>query len=86
MRPGITDYASIEYLDENRLLGESSDPDKTYIEEVLPDKIRYNLKYINSYTIREYFRIIFLTLGSITGIRKIVKTLIFLLVPYWVIK
>ena len=36
VRPGITDYASIEYIDENRLLAQSDDPDKTYIEEIMP--------------------------------------------------
>ena len=39
VRPGITDYASIKYIDENRLLAQSSDPDKTYIEEIMPAKI-----------------------------------------------
>lgn len=61
VRPGITDYASIEYVDENEILSRSDDPDKTYIEEIMPDKIRYNMKYINNRTISEYFKIIFLT-------------------------
>jgi lipopolysaccharide/colanic/teichoic acid biosynthesis glycosyltransferase len=63
--PGITDYASIEYMDENRILGSSSDPDKTYIEQVMPDKIRYNMKYINNRSPKEYFKIIFLTVLQI---------------------
>ena len=61
VRPGITDYASIEYVDENELLSKSDDPDKTYIEEIMPDKIKYNMKYINNRTISEYFKIIFIT-------------------------
>ena len=61
VRPGITDYASIEYVDENEILSKSDDPDKTYIEEIMPDKIRYNMKYINNRSIAEYFKIIFLT-------------------------
>lgn len=61
VRPGITDYASIEYVDESTCLSNSADPEKTYIEQVLPDKIKYNLKYINNYTLHEYFKIIFLT-------------------------
>ncbi len=44
VRPGITDYASIEYVDENTILGGASDPDKAYIEQIIPDKIRYNMK------------------------------------------
>lgn len=65
VRPGITDYASIEYVDENEILGNALDPDKAYIEEVMPDKIRYNMKYIDNQSVKEYFKIIFLTLYSI---------------------
>jgi lipopolysaccharide/colanic/teichoic acid biosynthesis glycosyltransferase len=65
VRPGITDYASIEYVDENTILGASSDPDKTYIDRIMPDKIRYNMKYINNHTVKEYFKIIFLTVGKV---------------------
>lgn len=65
VRPGITDYASIEYVDENRILGKAEDPDRAYIEIIMPDKIRYNMKYINRQTVTEYFRIVFLTIRSI---------------------
>ena len=65
VRPGITDYASIEYIDENRLLAQSAEPDKTYIEEIMPAKIALNMKWINHQTIGEYFTIIFLTLTKI---------------------
>lgn len=44
--PGLTDYASLEYLDEQKVLGASSDPEKTYVEEVMPKKLGLNLKYI----------------------------------------
>jgi lipopolysaccharide/colanic/teichoic acid biosynthesis glycosyltransferase len=63
--PGITDYASIEYMDENWVLGEASNPDKAYIEQVIPDKIRYNMKYIENQCLKEYFKIIFLTIYHI---------------------
>lgn len=62
VKPGITDYASIEYADENTLLADSDDPDKTYVEEVLPDKINLNMKYIDNNSTTEYFKIIFMTL------------------------
>lgn len=62
VRPGITDYASIEYVDENVILGASDNPDRTYIEEIMPDKIQYNMKYINNQSVAEYFKVIFLTL------------------------
>lgn len=65
VRPGITDYASIEYIDENVLLEKSDDPDKTYIEVVMPAKIELNMKFINHPTVGEYFKIIFLTLFKI---------------------
>ena len=65
VRPGITDYASIEYIDENRLLAEAADPDKTYIEQIMPAKIQLNMRYIEHQTLGEYFRIILLTLMKI---------------------
>lgn len=65
VKPGITDYASIEYIDENKILGESEDPEKTYIEIILPEKIRHNMKYINNKSIKEYFKIILLTITKI---------------------
>lgn len=65
VRPGITDYASIEYADENVILGQSANPDKTYIEQIMPDKIRLNMKYIANHSIGEYFKIIFLTFKKI---------------------
>jgi lipopolysaccharide/colanic/teichoic acid biosynthesis glycosyltransferase len=65
VRPGITDYASIEYVDENVILGQSEDPEKVYIEHILPDKIQFNLKYINNCSVKEYFKIIIRTCWSI---------------------
>jgi lipopolysaccharide/colanic/teichoic acid biosynthesis glycosyltransferase len=47
VKPGITDYASIEYSDENELLGKAVDPERTYIDEIMPAKLELNLKYIN---------------------------------------
>lgn len=63
--PGITDYASIKYMDENAILGQSKDPDRAYVEQIMPIKIKYNMIYIQNRTVREYFTIIFTTLGSI---------------------
>ncbi|MGB5989347.1 MAG: sugar transferase [Marinifilaceae bacterium] len=65
VRPGISDYASIEYMDENEILGKAKDPDKVYIEEIMPEKIRYNMKYINNKSLKEYLKIIFLTIYKI---------------------
>ncbi len=46
VRPGITDYASVEYFNENEMLGKSEDPHKTYIEVIMPAKIELNKKYL----------------------------------------
>ena len=65
IRPGITDYASIKYVDENEILGTSDSPERTYIEHIMPDKIELNMIYISQNGIKEYFKIIFLTLTNI---------------------
>ncbi len=65
IKPGITDYASIEYIDENRLLGKSKNPEKTYIEEIMPRKLELNLKYINEIGLKTDFKIIFKTIFKI---------------------
>lgn len=65
IRPGISDWASIYYRDENVILGKSTDPEKDYIEKVMPDKLHYNLVYIHNYGVVEYFKIIFTTIWYI---------------------
>jgi lipopolysaccharide/colanic/teichoic acid biosynthesis glycosyltransferase len=65
IRPGITDWASIYYRDENVILGESLDPEKDYIEKAMPDKLNYNFIYINNYGILEYFKIILTTIWRV---------------------
>lgn len=65
VKPGITDYASIEYIDENEILGKAENPEKVYIEQIMPEKIKYNMKYIQNRSVKEYFKIIFLTIGKI---------------------
>lgn len=48
VRPGITDLASIEYINENEILAASTEPEKTYVEEIMPHKIEINLRYIQN--------------------------------------
>ena len=67
VRPGITDYASIEYVNENELLSQAEDPERTYIEKVMPDKIKLNMRYLEHYNLIEYFKIIFLTFKSLVS-------------------
>jgi lipopolysaccharide/colanic/teichoic acid biosynthesis glycosyltransferase len=65
VRPGITDLASIQYRNENEMLAGYEDPEKAYIEIIMPHKIELNLKYINDYNLRNYFRIIMSTIINI---------------------
>ena len=51
VKPGITDYASVEYFNENEMLGKSEDPHKTYIEVIMPAKIELNKKYLANPTL-----------------------------------
>jgi lipopolysaccharide/colanic/teichoic acid biosynthesis glycosyltransferase len=67
VRPGITDYASIEYSNENELLAKSENPEQTYIQEVMPAKLKLNLKYINDAGLATDIKIIFRTLGKIVS-------------------
>ena len=46
VKPGITDLASLEYFNENELLSQSTNPEQTYVEVVMPHKLKLNLKYI----------------------------------------
>ena len=65
VRPGITDYASIEYANENDLLSSSSNPEKTYIDEVMPAKLELNKKYISEAGLGTDIKLIFRTLGKV---------------------
>lgn len=62
LTPGITDLASIRYRDENELLAKSDDPEKTYIEEIMPEKIRINLEYAKNANVLTDLGVIFKTL------------------------
>lgn len=67
-RPGITDYASLEYFSENELLAESNDPEKTYIEEIMPAKLELNKKYLNEAGLVTDLGILFRTLFKVLGL------------------
>jgi lipopolysaccharide/colanic/teichoic acid biosynthesis glycosyltransferase len=64
-RPGLTDFASLEYIDEGEILGRSSDPEKTYIEEIMPAKLELNQKYLRDPDLLNYIRVIGLTIRKI---------------------
>lgn len=65
VKPGITDYASIEYFNENELLEKSENPEETYINEIMPAKLTLNLKYISEYSTLTDVKIILTTIKKI---------------------
>jgi lipopolysaccharide/colanic/teichoic acid biosynthesis glycosyltransferase len=63
--PGITDPASIKYRDENDVLARATDPDRAYIDEVMPEKLRINLAYAGRQNIAADFVIILRTIAKV---------------------
>lgn len=68
VRPGITSLASIRYRNENEILAKADDPDKTYVEQIMPDKIAIDLEYAENASLTNDIKLIFKTFGEI--IRK----------------
>ncbi len=67
VRPGLTDYASLEYINENQILSTFSDPEKAYVEIIMPAKLLLNLKYISEQGMITDVEIIFKTLRKIAS-------------------
>ncbi len=67
VRPGITDIASIEFSNENEILEQQENPEQYYIDQIMPEKLKLNQRYIVSPTIGKYFQIIFLTVKKIVS-------------------
>jgi lipopolysaccharide/colanic/teichoic acid biosynthesis glycosyltransferase len=65
VKPGITDWASINYFNENDLLSVAESPEQFYINEILPVKAAQNLEYINHHNLWIDLEIIFLTIKKI---------------------
>ena len=65
VRAGITDYASIEFSNENDILANETDPEKAYIEKIMPRKIELNKKYLSEISIMIDIKIILLTIKKI---------------------
>ena len=63
--PGITDLAAIQYKDENEILGRASDPERAYVEAILPVKLDYYQRYVRERSFWLDLRIIFRTLGAL---------------------
>lgn len=67
VKPGITDYASIEYRNENEILSKSNNPEQTYINEIMPAKLKLNLKYIEDQSLLTDIKIIIKTIIKIVS-------------------
>ena len=66
--PGITDFASIEFRNENELLANATNPEQYYIEVIMSKKIDLNKQFIENRTLKNYFSILFTTvLTSVRG-------------------
>ena len=65
VRPGITDYASIAYRNENDLLAGTEDPEKMYIDVIMPDKIELNMKYLHEISPLADIRLILSTIVAV---------------------
>ena len=65
VRPGITDYASIAYRNENDLLAGAEDPERMYVEEIMPAKLELNMKYLRRVSPLEDIRLIFMTIAAV---------------------
>lgn len=67
VRPGLTSLASIAFINENEVLGRSSDPERTYVEELMPAKLELDLKYVQERSLLLDLRVIF---GTLAGLLK----------------
>ena len=67
VKPGITDYASLAYFNENEILAKAADPQKAYLEQIMPAKIELNQRYLSDASLFKDFKIIWLTALKIVG-------------------
>lgn len=65
VRPGITSLASIRYRNENEILAAAEDPDKCYVEQVMPDKLAIDLEYVGKANLWTDIKLIFSTFKEI---------------------
>ncbi|MFB6305779.1 MAG: sugar transferase [Flavobacteriales bacterium] len=65
VKPGITDPASLAYIKENEILGKANDPEKEYIENIMPQKLKMNLEYIENRGFGRDMKIIATTIGKV---------------------
>lgn len=65
VRPGLTDFASLKYVNESEILRESDDPERKYIEDILPEKVRLGIDYIKRSNLYLDIKLVFMTIYQI---------------------
>ena len=65
VRPGITDAASIEFRNESHILGQSSDPERIYVEQILPIKLQHAVHYAGHHSLWGDLKIIARTVAAL---------------------
>ena len=65
VRPGITDFASLHYRSESELLAHAADPEREYVEVVMPEKLRYAVQYVDQASLATDLRLIVQTLATL---------------------
>ena len=68
VKPGITDYASLAFFNENEILAKAADPQKVYLEQIMPAKIELNQRYLSDPSLFKDIKIIGLTALKIIGL------------------
>lgn len=68
VKPGITDYASLAYFNENEILAKAADPQKVYLEQIMPAKIELNQRYLSDPSLFKDIKIIGLTALKLIGL------------------
>lgn len=82
LRPGITDPASIRFREESELLAESGDPEATYIERILPEKLRLARDYVRHASPAYDLQLVFTTLACLVYPARAIERIADLLMPW----
>ena len=67
VRPGITDLASLAFRNEGDLLARSDDPERTYVQDILPAKLQYACQYVQTRSLWLDLSIIVRTVAALAG-------------------
>ena len=68
VRPGITDHATLYFSNENALLAQYSDPEKGYVERVMPEKLRLSKVFLDAPSPRNYMSLVVQTILKVVGV------------------